>query len=206
MPLEEGIIGMEVNLAMVLIKSIKFCFVIITVNSFLVFSQQSKKRNVIEYLNMSSFSLAKNHDNYYFRTDKMKHNGTSVGFDINTIHGIKFFELVSISGGIAIDLNLNENILSNPYFFDFRIFSNRTGQDGFFVYIQSGRNVRWSNSSVNSISNSKLGVGVVIKQTEHKTMYVDVFSKSRQLETKDFVQKGYYTVNGYGLSLGLIFN
>lgn len=155
---------------------------------------------------MSSISIAKNHENYYFRTDKMKSNGTSGGVDINTIHGIKFYELVAISGGLALDLNVNSTFFSTPYFIDVRVFSNKSGQDGFFAYLQSGRNIQWSNSSVNSVSNSKLGVGVIINQTDNRSFYIDLFSKSRQLETKEFDQKGYYNVNGFGLSLGLVFN
>lgn len=198
---------MEANLVMVLNNLVKkTLFLISLISSVFMYSQQHVKRHVVEYLNMSSISIAKNHENYYFRTDKMKSNGTSGGVDINTIHGIKFYELVAISGGLALDLNVNSTFFSTPYFIDVRVFSNKSGQDGFFAYLQSGRNIQWSNSSVNSVSNSKLGVGVIINQTDNRSFYIDLFSKSRQLETKEFDQKGYYNVNGFGLSLGLVFN
>jgi hypothetical protein len=53
-----------------------------------------------------------------------------VGFDLNTIHGIKFFERVSVSAGISLDWNINKTFLSTPYIIDLRVFSGRSNQDG----------------------------------------------------------------------------
>jgi len=171
-----------------------------------VHSQKPDKRQVIEYANMSSLSISSNYENYYSRTYTEKKNGTSVGFDLNTIHGIKFFERVSASVGISVDWNINKTFLSTPYIIDFRIFSSRSNQEGFFAYIQTGKNIKWSSSFDGNGTTSKLGIGVIIKQNENTCFYVDVFKKSKQIETEDFKQNGYYNVSSFGLSLGLTFN
>jgi hypothetical protein len=172
----------------------------------LVFSQNQDKRHVIEYANMSSFSISNNYENYYSRTYEEKKNGTSVGFDLNTIHGIKFFEIVSISAGICLDWNINKTFLSTPYIIDFRIFSSRSNQDGFFAYFQTGQNIKWSNSFDGKGVTAKGGVGVIVNRSEHSCFYVELFKKSKNIQTEDFGENGYYNVNSYGISLGLTFN
>jgi hypothetical protein len=171
-----------------------------------IHSQNQDKRHSIEYANMSSLSINNNYENYYFRTDKEKKNGTSVGFDISTIHGIKFFERVSVSAGIGLDWNINKTFLSTPYIIDLRIFSSRSNQDGFFAYIQTGKNIKWSNSFDGNGTTAKLGVGIIVKQNENTCFTIELFKKSKEIETEEFKEKGYYRVNGFGISLGLIFN
>lgn len=175
-------------------------------NSAFVNSQNQDKRHVIEYANMSSLSIANNYENYYSRTYKEKKNGTSIGFDINTIHGIKFFERVSVSGGISLDWNINKTFISTPYIIDLRVFSSRSNQDGFFAYLQTGKNIKWSNSFDGNGTTAKLGVGIIIKQNENSCFTIELFKKSKQIETQEFQEKGYYNVNGFGISLGLTFN
>lgn len=172
----------------------------------LVFSQNDDKRHVIEYANMSSLSISSNYENYYSKTYEEKRNGTSVGFDINTIHGIKFFERVSISAGISLDWNINKTFLSTPYIIDLRIFSSRSNQDGLFAYIQTGKNIKWSDSFNGNGGTAKLGVGVIVNRSENSCFYVELFKKSKNIETEDFDENGYYNVNSFGISLGLTFN
>lgn len=204
-----AITGTAVNLMMALIKLStmkRFILLLLLFNSMFLHSQNDDKRHSIEYANMSSLSINNNYENYYFRTDTEKKNGTSVGFDINTIHGIKFFEIVSISGGISLDWNINKTFLSTPYIIDLRIFSSRSNQDGFFAYIQTGKNIKWSNSFNGNGTTAKLGVGIIIKQNENSCLYIDIFKKSKEIETEEFEEKGYYKINGFGISLGLTFN
>lgn len=169
-------------------------------------SQNQDKRHVIEYANTSSLSINNNYENYYFRTYKEKKNGTSTGFDINTIHGIKFFERVSISGGIGLDWNINKTFLSTPYIIDLRIFSGRSNQDGLFAYLQTGKNIKWSSSFDGNGGTTKGGVGIIVKQNENTCFSIELFKKSKEIETEEFKEKGYYNINGFGISLGLIFN
>lgn len=187
-------------------KPTKLFISIALFNSILIHSQNQDKRHVIEYANMSSLSIANNYENYYFRTYKEKKNGTSIGVDINTIHGIKFFERVSISGGISLDWNINKTFLSTPYIIDLRIFSSRSNQDGFFAYIQTGKNIKWSNSFDGNGTTAKLGVGIIIKQNENSCFTIELFKKSKEIETEEFKEKGYYNVNGFGISFGIILN
>lgn len=175
-------------------------------NTTLVFSQNQDKRHIIEYANMSSLSINNNHENYYSRIYEEKRNGTSVGFDINTIHGIKFFELVSISAGISLDWNINKTFISTPYCIDLRIFSSRSNQNGLFAYFQTGQNIKWSDSFNGKGVTAKGGVGVIVNRSENSCFYVELFKKSKNIKTEDFDQKGYYNVNSFGISLGLTFN
>lgn len=175
-------------------------------HSLLANSQNKDKRHIIEYANMSSLSIANNYENYYSRNYKERKNGTSAGFDINTIHGIKFFEIVSISGGISLDWNINKTFLSTPYIIDLRVFSGRSNQDGFFAYLQTGKNIKWSNSFDGNGTTAKLGVGIIIKKNENSCLYIDIFKKSKEIETEEFKENGYYNANSYGISLGLTFN
>lgn len=175
-------------------------------HSLYVNSQNQGKRHIIEYANMSSISIANNYENYYSRTYDERKNGTSVSFDINTIHGAKFFEIVSISTGISLDWNTNKTLLSTPYIINFRVFSNRSNQNGFFAYIQTGKNIKWSSSFDGNGITAKLGIGMIINRTQNSCLYIDLFKKSKQIETEEFKENGYYNVNGYGISLGLTFN
>jgi thioredoxin-related protein len=175
-------------------------------HTLVVFSQNNDKRHFIEYANMSSLSINSNYENYYSKAYEEKRNGTSVGFDINTIHGIKFFELVSVSAGISFDWNINESFISTPYIIDFRIFSSRSNQNGLFAFIQTGKNIKWSDSFSGNGVTAKLGVGVIVNRTENSCFYLELFKKSKQIETEDFQEKGYYNLNSYGISLGLTFN
>lgn len=184
----------------------RLIILLILFNSTLVFSQNQDKRHSVEYANMSSLSINNNYENYYFRTYKEKKNGTSVGFDINTIHGLKFFERVSLSAGISLDWNINKTFLSTPYIIDLRIFSSRSNQDGFFAYLQTGKNIKWSDSFDGNGGTTKGGVGVIVNRTENSCFYVELFKKSKQIKTEEFEEKGYYNVNGFGISLGLTFN
>jgi hypothetical protein len=184
----------------------RFIILLFLFDSVFVHSQNDVKRHVIEYANMSSLSINNNYENYYSKAYDEKKNGTSVGFDINTIHGVKFFELVSISAGISLDWNINKTFFSTPYIIDFRIFSSRSNQDGFFAYLQTGKNIKWSSSFDGNGGTAKLGVGVIVNRTENSCFYIDLFKKSKDIETEDFHEKGYYNVNSYGISLGLTFN
>lgn len=171
-----------------------------------VYSQKNDKIHRIEYVNMSSLSINNNYENYYSRAYKERQNGTSVGFDLNTIHGIKFFERISLSAGISLDWNSNKTFLSTPYIIDLRIYSSRSNQNGLFAYFQTGKNIKWSNSFDGNGTTAKLGVGIIINRTENSCFYIDIFKKSKEIETEDFKQKGYYNLNSYGMSVGLTFN
>lgn len=175
---------------------------------FFLNAQTNNKRKPIEYINMSSFSVTNNFENYYsdYGINDQRKNGTSVAFDINTIQGIKFFELISISAGISIDWNINKTFLSTPYIIDLRLFSNRSKHNGLFVFIQTGKNIKWSNSFDGNGVTAKLGVGIIVKNNEKSSFYLDLFHKSKEIEIEEFKEKGFYKLNGYGLSLGVSFN
>lgn len=201
--------GTVANLMMVSINLSnmkQFIILFLLFNPILIHSQNDDKRHIIEYANISSLSINNNYENYYFRTNTEKKNGTSVGFDINTIHGIKFFERVSVSAGIGLDWNINKTFLSTPYIIDLRIFSSRSNQDGFFAYIQAGKNIKWSNSFDGNGTTAKLGIGIIVKQNENTCFTIELFKKSKEIETQEFKEKGYYKANGFGISLGLAFN
>jgi hypothetical protein len=49
-------------------------------------------------------------------------------------------------------------------------------------------------------------VGIIVHKNESTCFTIELFKKSKQIKTEEFKQKGYYNVNGFGISLGLIFN
>lgn len=179
---------------------------LILFHSIFIQSQNQDKRNIIEYVNMSSLSIYNNEENYYSKTDAKRENGASVGFDFNTIHGIKFFERISISTGISLDWNSNKTFLSTPYIIDLRIFSSRSNQNGFFAYFQTGKNIKWSDSFNGSGVTVKGGLGVIVNRTENNCFYVELFKKSKEIIITEFKEKGFYNLISYGFSIGLTFN
>lgn len=157
---------------------------------------------------MSSLSITNNLENYFsdYKINEERKNGTSFTLDINTIHGVKFFDFVSLSGGMSIDWNINKTFLSTPYIIDFRLFTNKDNQSGLFAYIQTGKNIKWSNSFDGNGTTSKLGVGVILQSNNKNSLYLDLFHKSKEIEITKLNESKYYKLNGYGISLGVSFN
>jgi len=182
----------------------KLILTIIILFNTLIYSQEKNK--ILSYMNMSSFSLTKNTESYfnsYTENNQKETNGAS--FEINTIHGIKLFEFIALSGGISIDWNINKTFLSNPFIVDLRVFSNKSNKPCFFAYIQTGKNIKWSDSFDGNGTTSKLGIGFIFVENNKTLLYIDAFKKSKQIQTSEFQHKGYYNTDGFGLSLGIIF-
>lgn len=174
-------------------------------NFIFVFSQEKNKKK-IEYINMSSFSILKNSESYYtnYSKDSLRTiNG--MGVDINTIHGVKLFGHISLSIGMSLDWNINKTFLSTPILYDVRFFSSKNLDNCFFAFLQTGQNIKWSSSFNGNGTTSKLGVGVIFKDSDSISYFVNIFKKSKQIELMNFKENGYYNSNGFGLSLGIIF-
>lgn len=169
-------------------------------------TQNQSKRSRLEYLNTSSLSVYNNYENYYNQIQTQRRNAPTIGLDISTIQGVKIYEIVAVSAGMSLDWNINKTFLSTPCFIDFRAFSNRSKQDGLYVYFQTGRNIKWSNSFDGNGTTAKIGAGLVINQSEKKRIYIDIFRKSKQIETEEFDAKGSYNISSIGLSIGFGFN
>ncbi|WP_202701828.1 hypothetical protein [Flavobacterium sp. UGB4466] len=177
--------------------------VIILLSNF-IFGQEQKKK--LQYINMSSFSQAKNTESYfnkYTKNNSRESNGGSL--EINTIQGVKFFEVFSISVGISVDWNIDKTFLSTPLIIDLRIFSSKNNKPGFFTYIQTGQNIKWSDSFAGNGVTAKLGAGYIFTENNKASFYFDLFKKSKQIKTSEFQNNGYYTLTGFGISLGIIF-
>jgi hypothetical protein len=186
----------------------RFALITLLIFPIFVYSQKKDKRHIIEYLNMSSISIGNNSENYFsdYGLNDEKKNGTSVSFEINTIQGVKLFEIVSVSTGISLDWNINKTFLSTPYILDLRVFSSRSNQNGLFAYIQTGKNIKWSDSFNGNGVTAKFGIGVLIKENKSTSLYFDLFNKSKEIQTEEFEKRGYYNINSYGISFGMIFN
>jgi hypothetical protein len=128
-----------------------------------------------------------------------------IGFDINTIHGAKFFGYVALSAGISIDWNINKTFLSTPFIVDVRVFSSKDDDNSLFAYLQTGQNIKWSSSFNGNGTASKLGVGAIFKYDGNTSLFVDLFKKSKQIELEDVKDKGFYNISGFGISIGVIF-
>ena len=185
-------------------KKIFILFLLII--SVFVYSQDNKKRFRIEYINMSSLSITKNTESYFsnFSKDSIK-TFDGIGLDINTIHGAKFFGHVSISAGLSIDWNINKSFLSTPIIFDLRVFSSKNSDNSLFAYLQTGQNIKWSNSFNGNGTSSKIGVGAIFNYDEDISYFFDIYKKSKQIDLVNFKEKGNYNISGFGISLGVIF-
>lgn len=179
---------------------------LLLINSVSIYSQNNKKKIRIEYINMSSISITKNTESYFsnFSKDSIK-TFDGIGFDINTIHGAKFFGHVSISAGLSFDWNINKTFLSTPLIFDLRVFSSKNSDNSFFAYLQTGHNIKWSNSFNGNGTTSKLGIGAIFRYDESTSYFFDIYKKSKQIELVNFKDNGNYNINGFGISLGIIF-
>lgn len=169
-------------------------------------SQDKPKRPVAEYLNMTSFSMTKNTESYFtdYRSDEVRAKD-GLAFDLNTIHGVKFFGYVALSAGFAVDWNINKTFLSTPLIVDFRVFTSRTSENPLFFYLQTGPNIRCSESIGSNGSTSKGGVGMVFEYDENISYYFDIFKKSKVILIEDGSHDGNYNATGYGISLGIQF-
>lgn len=181
----------------------------ITVLTLLISSlihSQNKKSSFVEYMNMSSLSISKNTESYFndYRIDEERATD-GFGFDLNTIHGAKFFGYVSLSAGFGIDWNINKTFLSTPIIFDVRVFSSKTAENPLFLYLQTGPNIRWPDSLGSNGTSSKFGAGVAFKFDNNVSYYVDIFRKSKVIDIPDKSHTGNYNITGYGISLGIQF-
>ena len=172
--------------------------------SIVIYSQSTTKN--IEYINMTSFSISKNTESKFsnFRRDSVKtFNGLAL--DVNTIHGAKLFGYVAISAGLSVDWNINKTFLSTPVFADLRIFSSRNIENCLFFYLQTGQNIKFTKNSDGNGTSSRLGVGYIFDSYGNTSYYCDFYKKSKQIYLRDKEEFGYYDINGYGISFGIIF-
>lgn len=175
------------------------------ISSIVLYSQNNKKKFKIEYVNMSSLSITKNTESYFlnYSKDSIK-TSNGVGFDLNTIHGVKIFNHVSISAGISIDWNINKTFLSTPFIIDLRLFLSKNTDNSLFAYLQTGQNIKWSDSFNGNGTTSKLGIGAIFDYDKNISYYFDIYKKSKQIALVDYKENGYYSISGFGISLGII--
>lgn len=183
-------------------KIVIFILFILSTNIF----SQDKKKLFIEYISMNSLSISKNTESHFSKFSKEEDsNKKGFGFDLNTIHGARFFGYVSISAGISIDYNVNKSFLSTPYIVDLRVYSNKTLDNCLFAYLQTGKNIKWSDSFDGNGTSSKLGVGGIFELNDKISYYIDIFKKSKVIYLNSNLEKGNYTITGYGISIGIVF-
>jgi len=167
---------------------------------------QNKWKFEMEYINMTSLSIVKNTESYFtkYSTNEYRSN-KGCAFDLNTIHGIRFFDHVAISGGMSFDWNIDETFFSTPWILDLRVFSSEKSGNRIFAYLQGGKNIKWSDSFNGDGHSSKIGVGILSKYDDHKSYYIDLLIKSKEIKIEDSKEKGFYRTSGFGISLGVIF-
>lgn len=179
---------------------------ILFILSFYAVKAQKNTESSIQYLNMSSISLTKNTESYFKKFSKEEDRssqGSSI--DINTIHGAVFWDFIALSTGISLDYNIDETFLSTPVLVDLRVFSSDDRRNSLFAYLQTGKNIKWSNSFDGNGTTAKLGVGLIFSDGDSGTYYIDVFKKSKNIELSKYKEKGNYSITAFGLSFGVIF-
>jgi len=174
---------------------------------FTSFLYSQNKKSKIEYINMTSLSITKNTESYFsnFSNTDGKQTNKGFSFDINTIHGLKFFNHIALSGGIALDWNINKTFLSTPFIVDLRAFVSSNPKNGPFCYLQTGKNIKWSDSFNGNGTSSKLGIGIFFDYDENIAYYLDIYKKSKEIDLQNNSNTGDYNISGYGISLGIQF-
>lgn len=182
----------------------RFTLLFLLFNFAFGYSQSQKFK--IDYINMSSLSITKNTESYFsnYSKDSIK-TFDGLSFDLNTIHGIKFFGHVALSVGMSLDWNINKSFLSTPYIVDLRVFSSKNSDNSLFAYLQTGQNIKWSDSFNGNGTSSKLGVGAIFKYDENLSLFIDLYKKSKEIHIEKLKENGYYNISGFGISLGAIF-
>lgn len=160
----------------------------------------------MEYINMTSLSIVKNTESYFtkYSTDENRSN-KGCSFDLNTIHGVRFFDHVAISGGMSLDWNIDKTFFSTPWILDLRVFSSEKSGNRLFAYLQGGKNIEWSDSFNSAGHTSKIGVGIISKYDDDISYYIDILKKSKEIKIEDSKEKGFYRTRGFGISIGVIF-
>ncbi|MFC6097938.1 hypothetical protein ACFPVY_14885 [Flavobacterium qiangtangense] len=150
--------------------------------------------------------MTKNTESYFtdYHSDEVRAKD-GLAFDLNTIHGAKFFGYVALSAGFSIDWNINKTFLSTPLIVDVRVFTSRTSENPLFFYLQTGPNIRWSDSFGSNGGTTKGGVGMIFNYDNQVSYYFDFFKKSKVLMIDDATHDGNYHATGYGISLGIQF-
>lgn len=183
----------------------KNAFILLLILSTTLYSQ-NKKKSKIDFINMTSLSSVKNTESYFtkYSTDKDRSN-KGFSFDLNTIYGIRFFNHVAISAGISLNYNIDQTFFSTPYIVDLRVFTNESGGNRFFAYLQTGKNIKWSESFNGEGFSAKMGAGIIVKYDKDISYYFDLLKKSNTIEIQKSKDKGTYRTSGVGISLGIIF-
>ena len=170
------------------------------------FYAQNKKKSTIDFINMTSLSMIKNTESYFTRySAEETRSNKGFSFDLNTIQGIRFFDHIAISGGMSLDWNIDETFFSTPLILDLRIFTSEKSGNRLFAYIQSGKNIQWSDSFNGDGHTAKMGFGIISKYDEDISYYIDFLRKSKAIKIEESKEKGFYRASGFGISLGVIF-
>lgn len=185
----------------------KYFILIYIISSTFVYSQDKERKFKIEYLNMTSLSVTKNTESYFsdFSSSESRDTNKGFGLDINTIHGAKFFGVVALSAGMGVDWNINKTFLSTPIIFDLRLFTREVNKNCLYGYLQTGKNIKWTDSFDGNGTSSKLGLGIIVSDEDDITYFVDIYKKSKQIEIADSLNKGFYNISGFGISIGVVF-
>ena len=184
-------------------KKLLILLLLLVVNAFYAQDKLKHKWLTIDYLNMTGLSVTKNTSSYFLRDSIDKKNGGAL--EINTIQGIVICKYVGISAGISLDWNINKTFLSTPAVIDLRCFSNKDRENCLYAFIQTGKNIKWSSSFNGNGSTAKLGVGTIFQYDEDYAMYVELYKKSKQINLINSGHTDMYSVDGFGLSIGLTF-
>ncbi|OAB79578.1 hypothetical protein ULVI_02160 [Cochleicola gelatinilyticus] len=172
--------------------------------SFSAFSQDSERSNFFKenYTSTTTLGIVGNYDGRFSNEGESKiQKGLAV--EVNTLHGLFFFNYVSVSVGLGIDWNIDRTFWTLPVLADLRVYFNEHGNDNSpFVFLQMGKNIQ-----INNVFKEgrpvKLGVGITLEESERLQYILEMHKKFKEVV---FIgERGFYNVTGFGVSFGIKF-
>jgi len=180
----------------------------------LIFSQQSntKNKHPIKYTNTINLDFFMNKDNSstgefvnqgpFQGTYHGTFQGQGMGIELNSFYGIVFLKKLSLSAGLGVVFNFQENLNALPVVAQVKWYYNDYNKNGLFLLLNTGTNIAVGNFKKGQTG--KLGVGYAFNiNASHFNYEISAIFKF-----KNFILDNNTSIlrESVGISLGIQFN
>ena len=156
------------------------------------------KTSRITYVNESNIELWLNTQTRYSSGSQPSEDG--FGLELNSLHGINLFGVISITAGPGIAFNFGEQQQALPIVGQVKWSLNRFDREGPFIVLNAGRNLVLGNFRPGS--SAKLGVGWTFRTTQGLQYDLGFFRKSKEFTLNESNNFNLQT-ESLGISFGL---
>lgn len=155
----------------------------------------------IVYANESNLELIV-HQRSGFSNEPNNQRPTGFALELNSLHGVYFFNQLALMVGPGIIFNFNEDFRALPFVgqLKFHLFSHERA--GPFVLLNAGRNIRLGQFLGGS--SAKLGLGYIFDSNKIIRYSIGFFRKTKEFTINEETNFNYQT-ESLGLSVGIHF-